>query len=427
MKSILFVLCLLSIPAGSRAQTVQALALEDCYALALENYPLIRQRELIRKTRDYTVENAARGFLPQLSVSGQATYQNQTVDFSESPLGAVVPNGISLPKISKDQYRITGQVDQLLYDGGAIRLSQEARRTEAGVQEQTLEVTLYGLRERVNGLFFGISLIDEQLLLADLRRADIRNVVERTEAALANGTAFRSSLNELRAELIRADQTTTELKAARRAYLNMLGVLINRPLNDGTVLDRPRPIALNAQINRPELTLFDRQKRLYDVQESRLKVDARPRISAFYQENYGRPTFNILSNRFDFFRIGGLRLNWSLGSLYTTRRNDRLLLDLSRRQVDLQRETFLFNTGLSLVQQSAEVQKYRDLIEQDRQIVDLRNAVKTSAAAQLQNGVITTHDYISQVNAENEARQSLALHQIQMLQAQYMYKTTSGN
>ncbi|QHV97144.1 TolC family protein [Spirosoma endbachense] len=427
MKKISMLVGLLTIPVGLLAQAGQSLTIEDCYTLAKQNYPLIKQRALIQKTSAYSVENAAKGYLPQLTLSGQATYQNQTVDFSESALGAVIPPNVALPKISKDQYKVTGQVDQLIYDGGAIKYTQEARRTDAAIQEQNLEVSLYALRERVNQLFFGIALIDEQLKQTDLRKADIQSGVDKTQGALTNGTAFRSSLNELKAELIRADQATTELKASRRAYVTMLGALINQPLNDSTVFVRPQPITLSAQVNRPELTLYENQKRIYDVQEKQLQAAYRPKVSAFFQENYGRPTFNIINNTFDFFWIGGIRLNWALSSLYTTHRNDVQLLAINRQNVDIQRETFLFNTNLSLAQQSSDVQKYQDLIAQDNQIVDLRASVKNSANAQLQNGVITSHDYINQVNAENEARQNLILHQIQLLQAQYTHKNTSGN
>lgn len=428
MKPLLIRLFILLVtPISVWAQTVQSLALDDCYTLARQNYPLIKQRSLIQKTRDFSVANAAKGYLPQLSVSGQATYQNQTVDFSETGLGAIVPPTVTLPKISKDQYKITGQIDQVIYDGGAIHYAQEARRTDADTQEQSLEVSLYALRDRVNQLFFGVALIDEQLKLANLRKADIQSGADKMQGALTNGTAFRSSLNELKAELIRADQLATELKAARRAYVTMLGALINQPLDDNTVFIKPQPVTLSSQINRPELSLYESQKRIVDIQEKQLRVAYRPKVSAFFQENYGRPTFNILNNSFDFFWIGGVRFNWALSSLYTTRKNDVQLLAISRQSIDVQRETFLFTTNLSLTQQRVEVQKYQELITQDNEIVDLRASVKNSANAQLQNGVITSHEYINKVNAENEARQNLLLHQIQWLQAQYTHNNTSGN
>ncbi|QMW06788.1 TolC family protein [Spirosoma foliorum] len=425
MRRLYVTLCLTTLVIRSVAQPVRSITLEECQTLARHNYPLIRQRVLIEQSRDYSVANAAKGYVPQLTLSGQATYQNQTVDFSESPLGALA-GGIVLPKISKDQYKVTAQVDQLLYDGGAIQTTKALRQTDALVQQQNLEVSLYALRDRVNNLFFGIALLNEQQQLTTLRKADIQSGINRTEGALANGTAYRSSLNELKAELIRADQSTTEARATRRAYVAMLAALIHQPLDESTQFIRPQAQPLSSAINRPELRLYDYQKQLYNVQEEQLRINLRPKVNAFFQGNYGRPTFNIINNQFGLFWIGGLRFNWALSSLYTTFHTDRQLLSINRSQVDLQRETFLLNTNLSLTQQQGEVQKYEELIEQDNQIVELRTSVKQSANAQLQNGVITTRDYISQVNAENEARQTLLLHQIQRLQAQYNHNTTAG-
>ncbi|MCC3155345.1 TolC family protein [Hymenobacter sp. BT770] len=427
MKKTVALIGWLALTGASWAQSGgPALTLADCQARAQHNYPLTKQRELIEKTRDYSVANAAKGYLPQLSFSGQATYQSETINFAkELPAGS--PLAAALPTISKDQYKVTGQLDQVLYDGGSIRYAQQARRAEADVQAKNLDVSLYALRERVNQLFFGVLLVDAQLKQTALRRADLQSGVQKTEAQLANGVAFRSSLNELKAELLGVDQSLTQLRATRRAYLAMLGLFINQTLDEQTPLVPPAPVGLTQSVNRPELSLYEAQRRTYDAQENLLRAAFQPRVGAFFQQNYGRPTFNFISNDFGFFWLGGVRLSWNPSSLYTTRRHDVQLLGLSRQNVDLQRETFLFNTTLALSQQRADVQRYQELLAQDEQLVALRASVKTSAQAQLQNGVITSHEYITKVNAEDAARQAQVLHQIQLLQAQYAYQTTSGN
>jgi len=396
------------------------LTLEECYDLARQNYPLIRQKELINRTREYSVDNAAKGYLPQVSFSGQATYQSQTIAFPFNFPGA------SLPVYSKDQYKAVAEVDQTLYDGGAIARRKELSATEEKIQLQSLEADLYALKERINQLFFGILLIREQLKQNELQRIDVQSGIDRVQASLANGTAFRSSLDELKAELLRVGQARTELLSAERSYRKMLAVFIHRTLEENTDLEKPAPIIASTEIRRPELAVFDYRKRSFDVQEQQLKTAYRPKISAFVQGAYGRPTLNFVSNDFGFYALGGIRLNWSLSGLYT-RKNDRRLLSLNRQNLDIQKETFLFNTNLTLTQQSEEGNKYQDLIEQDRQIVDLRSSVKNAASAQLANGVITPHDYITQVNAESQSRQSLILHEIQLLQSHYNIKTTSGN
>jgi outer membrane protein TolC len=243
------------------------------------------------------------------------------------------------------------------------------------------------------------------------------------QGAVDNGTALRSSLDELKAELLNVEQTGTQLTATKKGYMQMLSLFINQPV---TTLVKPAAVNIPTDIKRPELSLYDHQQQSFEIQEKQLKSNYLPKISAFVQGGYGRPTYNIIDNSFGVFGMGGLRLSWSLNSLYTVH-NNRQTLRLNRKDLDVQKETFLFNTRLTLTQQQINAQQYNDLISQDQEIITLRTSVKKAAVAQLENGVITSHDYISQVNAENQARQNLALHEIQLLQIQYNSKNTSGN
>lgn len=412
MKYLVWAIMSCSIPA--MAQTT--LTLENCYQLAQQNYPLIKQRELISKAGSYTVSNAAKGYLPQLTFTGQATYQSQVVE---------IPFPGS-PQLSKDQYKIQAEVSQTLYDGGNIHYQKELSKANTAIQQQQLEVNLYNVKDRISQLFFGILLIDEQLRQNQLRKEDIASGAHKTEGAVNNGTSLRSSLDELKAEILNTDQSRIQLNANRNAYLQMLALFINQPLEEQTLLVRPAQVNLSPEIHRPELLLYDYQQKTYAIQEKQLKVNYLPKVSAFVQGSYGRPTLNFVSNDFGFYGLGGIRFNWALGSLYT-HKNSKQLLQISRQDLDVQKETFLFNTRLTMTSQQAQAAQYNDLIQKDQEIIDLRTSVKKAAMAQLENGVITSHDYISQVNAENQARLALALHDIQLLQVQYNHKNTSGN
>lgn len=409
-------------PAAIAAQT-NMLTLDECYRLARENYPLIKQHDLISKSASYAIENAGKQYLPQLSINGQATYQSTTVNFSD-----VIPPlpGITFPSLSKDQYKIQAEISQQLYDGGVSKFQKENSRANEQVQQQQLEVNLYSIKERVTQLYFGILLLEAQLEQNQLRKADLQSVADKARAALNNGVAFRSNVDELKAEIGNADMAATELQANRQAYIKMLSLFVNQPLNDSIRLTYPAPQAKNFTINRPELALYDTQKRYYDTQEKQLKTGYLPRLNAFLQGAYGRPTLNIVDNSFGAWWIGGIRLSWSLGALYTLR-NNRQQFEISRQLADISKETFLFNTHLSLWQQDKDIDKFSKLISQDDEVIALRSSVRQSAQAQLDNGVITVHEYISKLNAENQAKQSRILHRIQLLLAEYNFKNTSGN
>lgn len=416
MKTKLLLLLLLA----TGALQAQSLTIETCYALAAENYPLVKQRELLTKSNEYTLQNLSKGYLPQLIIAGQATYQSEV---TQVPIS--LP-GMNIPTLSKDQYKFYGEVNQTLFDGGVIKQQKLTQQSNLEVEQQKLEVELYKIKERVNQLFFGILLVDEQIRQTELLKQDINLGLKKTEAAIANGTAFKSSADVLKAELLNADQRTTELKAGRIAYAEMLGMFINRQLDATVTLEKPKALVVSPEINRPEITLYESQNKTIDAQYKMLTARNLPKLNLFVQGGYGRPALNMLSNDFEAYYIGGVRLNWSLSGLYTLRK-DKALLDLNRKTIAVQKETFLFNTNYTLRQQSAELNKYSELLTSDSDIIALRTRVKQTASVQLENGVITSNDYLRELNAEDKARQNKIVHEIQLLMAQYARQTTTGN
>lgn len=401
-----------------------SLTLEECYLLAKNNYPEIKKLGMIAKTAEYTIDNANKGYLPKISFSGQATYQSQTISFSDA-LGTL-PVSASLPSLSKDQYKIQGEVDQLLYDGGIIHNQKELTKANNELQTQNIEVSLYTLKQRINALFFSILLTNAQLKQNEIKKANLQTQVQKAEAALQYGTTYRSNVDELKAEVVNTDMASTEYISNRNAYLKMLSIFIGKEISDSSVLQPPKPELLSSEINRPELKGFDLQKSVYTLQEEQLKSDLMPKVSAFFQGAYGRPTLNIIENKFGPWFITGVRFSWSLESLYTSS-NKKQILELNRKTTDTNKETFLINTKMDLAQQEENIKKYNLLLEQDKSVIDLRHSVTQSAQAQLANGVITTHEYIQKLNTEHLANQTMILHQIQLLQAQYNQKFISGN
>ncbi|WP_462237908.1 TolC family protein [Ferruginibacter sp.] len=239
--------------------------------------------------------------------------------------------------------------------------------------------------------------------------------------------AFKSNLNVLKAELLKADQRAIELRSSRKGFTDVLALFINQPLPADVQLEKPTVElpAINNDIQRPELKFYTTQENLLNGQYKLIDSRNKPKASAFLQSGYGRPGLNFLKNDFAFFYTTGLRFNWNFGGLYTTK-NDKQLIDINKKMIAVQKETFLLNTNTALQQQQAEVDKLKLLIEKDNEIIDLRIKVKEAAKAQLENSVITANDYLREVNAEDQARQSLITHQVQLLQAQINYQTISG-
>lgn len=401
-------------------QALQKLSLAEAYDLSQKNYPAVKQKDLVKRTAAISVENLQKGFLPQFSLSGQATYQS---DVTKIPVS--LP-GLSIESPSKDQYKLVADVSQLIYDGGMTKEQKALQQLNATVEDQKVEVELYKLRERINQLYLSILYLDEQLKQVDLVKADIQTGIKRVEAQVQNGVAFKSNLNMLKAELLKTEQRSIEVKASKKGLVDALSLFIGQELGESVQLEKPVSASVvTIEIVRPELKLYSEQQKFIGQQEKLITTKNLPKASLFAQGGYGRPGLNMLLNDFDFFYIGGIRLNWSLGGLYT-KKKEKELVSINKKMVEVQKETFLLNTNSLLKQQQAEIDKLQKLVVSDNEIISLRKSVTDAAKAQLENGVITANDFLKEVNAEDQARQTLITHQVQLLQAQINYQTILG-
>lgn len=399
------------------AKSQEMLTLDECYARSESRYPLIRQRDLLEKTGEYSIENATKGYLPRVSLGGQATYQS-----------AVTQIPVEMPGVeplSKDQYRVFGEIAQTIFHGGLVSAQKQTEEVNRDVEESKLAVGLYALKSRINELFLGILLLQEQTIQSELIKKDLNAALRKTEAAIANGTAIHSAADVLKAEALRIEQRTIEMTAAGASYREVLGIFIDQRIPENTVLEKPVFPGLRADINRPELHLFDMQKIRIEAQRAVLAGGNKPRLELFVQGGYGRPGLNMLENAFDSYFLGGVRFSWLISGYYTFRKENEIL-SLRQQSLDVQKETFVFNTGLSLRQHESEIAKFRRLMEVDDEIIALRIQVRRTAEAQQEEGVISPADFIREVNAEDQAKQNRALHEIQLLMAQARYHLTSG-
>lgn len=419
----LFILMLLVLPA--QGQTV---TLDECQQLAEENYPLIKQYDLIRQTTDYTVSNIGKGWLPQISAMAQATYQSDVMTLPDVLQRMLGQQGLQAKGISKDQYRVGVDINQTVYDGGLISGQKDVARLEGEVQSAQTATDLYAVRKRINDLYFGILLLDEKIQLNKDLQTLLQSNLNKLNSMLAHGVAMKSDVNTVKAEKLKAEQQATELASSRKSMTDMLSVFIGREVAN---LGMPQDVVVNTHENkRPELHLFDSQIKLADAQEKLLNARLLPRLSVFAQGYYGYPGYNQFEAMFNrtwkLNGIVGVRLSWNIGALYT-RKNDRAKLSTRRGLVESARETFLFNNRLLEIQQSDGIAKYRQLIVDDKEIVSLRSDVRRAAESKLEHGIIDTNNLLQEITRENQSRIDLSTHTILMLKENYDLKYTTNN
>jgi len=425
MKKTIIIIFLFYVLAADTVSSQTILTLEECKQLAVDNYPLIKSYGLIEASEKYNIENIAKNYLPQFGFNGQATYQSEVTKLPFDASSFPIP--IDIPSMSKDQYKLTLDASQLIWDGGATGSQKEITRANSEVNKQRIEVTLYTVKERVNQLYFGILLVDEQLKIIDLTRQNLMSNKDIIMSMFKNGMAMQSDVDQIDVELLDLEQRSIEQKSLRAASLHMLALFIHRKLDNNVVLEKPQDIYItDNSITRPELNLYSSQISALNSQESAINAKNMPRINLFAQGGYGRPGLNMLEDKFKLFAIGGIKLSWNFGSLYT-KKNEKRLIKNSVDDIEVQRETFLFNTNLELTKEQAEINKMKKLMEKDNDIIHLRGRVKIASESKYKNGIYQVNELIRDINAEAMAYQSKALHEIQYLMNIYNYKHIQGN
>ncbi len=393
----------------------QTLTLEECYDLAKQNYPLIKRHDLIAKTKEYNLQNAAKGWLPQMQIVGQATYQNDVIQF---PIQ--LPN-MTIEPLSKDQYKIYADVQQNIYDGGMIANQKKMATINSEIELQKTEVETDQLEMRINQIYFGILQTDEQLQQTELTKSDLSSGLKKAEAQLENGVIFRSNVDVLKAQIVNLEQKQLELQSTKKSFLQMLSLFINKKIDENTTLEKPEKILIQDENKRTELKLFELQKLGLEQQKANINSKNLPKLGAFFQGGYGKPGFNMLKNEFDVFYIGGLRLNIPISGFYT-KKNDLALVETQQQEIDVQKENFLFNQQFQTIQNNSDLDIIQQLINKDNELIELRESIKKASLAQLENGVITTNDYLREVNELDRAKNQKIIHEIQYLLTQYNLK-----
>ncbi len=399
------------------------ITIEQCYQLAKENYPSIKQYDLIRQSEHYTLTNASKGYLPQISLTGKATYQSEV---TKMPIPPSLLQGVSIDPLSKDQYQLLVDVSQSIWDGGSIRSQQEVTRLSSDVQFKQTDVELYALKDRVNQLFFSILLFDEQLTLNETMSNDLRIQAEKIEKYIEGGIATSADLDLIRVNLLTLKQQSIELRKNREAFFQMLSTVVGKAIDSSLVMPNVSNMEFSSEVNRPELELFNAQIRLAEGKRSVIQSKNMPRFNFFVQGGYGRPGLNMLKNEFQPFYVGGIRLAWNLGNLYT-RKGELKLLENQESQIEVQRHLFMYNTTQQQLKVKNEIDKYMALMADDDEVIRLRGNIRKSSETKTELGTLSVADMMRDLNAEQQARQNKALHKAYMLMSIYSLKYITNN
>ena len=415
------------------AQTASATryTLDSCYVYARDNYPMIRQYDIIQKLGELSARDALSTYIPQITLGGEAAYYSDVVAFPDK-IEELFSQfaGMDFEGLKNDQYKVLLDINQNIWDGGYSGAKKQAAIAEAQVSAMETATELYKLKSKVTEVYFGILTTDAMIEQNDIAAGILKDNEKILEACLENGVAMESDLNAIRAEILSNEQNRIRLVGARDTYIHLLSLITGRPMDSRTEFLIPEATVYRQEygeneVKRYELALFDAREAALDARRKMIDAAVIPSFSLFAQGYYGYPGMNMFDDMLDykwgFNGVVGIRFRWNVSGLFT-RKNRLGQLEQSRRSIELQRETFLFNNRLEQTGKSAEIEQMLAIMEQDERIIVLRSSVREASEAKLANGTITANDLVRDIAAEFRARLDKSLHELEYLQKIYEMK-----
>jgi outer membrane protein TolC len=399
----------------------QSADIQLCYQKATENYPLIKQKGMINEAGNLKIRSLNSNYLPQLTINAQLSYQSDV-----TKLAINIPF-VNIPENSKDMYKASLDINQLIWDGGSISGQRKVENISTQNEQQNLETEIYKLKERVNLLFFNILILKKNKELLEISKADIGLKLQKIESGVKNGVLNESNADNLKAEILKIDQKIIEIQTSEKATIEMLKEFCGMEIAENALFSVPE-IAVNTTVfenNRPELKSFELNKNKLSATQNVLSTKLMPKIYGFGQLGYGRPGLNMLSNDFQSFYIVGAKLSWNIWNWNQTK-NDKKILEIQKDIINNTKEIYQKNMKMAFQRDVAEIDKFTELILKDLEIINLKTRIAKNSSSQFDNGYINSNDYLNDVNAETMAKINYEIHKIQLHKAKFDYMVNLG-
>lgn len=404
-----------------------AITLEECYNLSRSNYPMVAQYELIEKAKEYSLSNAEKAYLPQISFLGQASYQNAVSSFPQQMESTYEKMGINFKGLSKDQYKLMLQATQTIWDGGTTKAQKASIKEKNKIEQLSIDKEINAIKNRVNQLYFGILIMEANKKINEETDSLIAQNEKILESGIKNGVNLKTDKDNIEVERLTLKLKQEQIKSTITAYRQILSLIIGKEIGETEILEKPETIGEYEENARTEMKLFDAEKEQVETERYKLKASLMPRLEIYAQGWYGKPGLNMfddmMNNEFSWNGIVGLRLQWNLSGFYT-RKNNMEQISLSEQKIETERKLFDWNLNQQKKQFKTQIETMEEMQQTDSSIVQFRHNIRLSAESKYRNGVITINDLLRDLTNEKEAKQTQRLHELEKLEDLYELKAT---
>lgn len=403
------------------------ITVEQCVEYAQANYPLIKKYELLEQTSDISLSEINTAWFPRVAVTGQTTWQSAVPTFPKAYTGMMQQLGTELKGLPRWQYRAGVEVSQTVWDGGTTARRRELEKASTAVQQSSLDVDMYAVRERVESIYFGLLLVRNQIEQLENTHKRLQQVATQMKVYVQNGTALTSDADLVEAQILTLEQQIDQAQSSADGYIQILKIFIDRPIAMVDLVAGRAHVPADLSPLRPELKLMDARRDLARVQQRLSDTALMPKFGLFGQGFYGNPGLDNFKSMLDreatFNFIGGVKATWNIDAFYT-RNSSRRRTTLAEEMIETDRATLLRNLAMQSDSQLSSINGLKKIIEKDTKIVELRSNVRNAAEAKFENGVVDSTYLLEKITDELASRINAKYHEIQLIQEIYRLKYT---
>lgn len=402
------------------------ITLKECYDKAMSANALAGEKDAYSSISVLKDENLSKGWLPTLDANASANYISDVVDFSKV-MSSIPGVGSLLTPMPHDQYKVTLDINQVIYDGGAIRSGRALEKAELLINEKQTETDLYKLRAQINTYYFNSMLLNRQKELLKNYLNLIQKRITSMQSAVENGVILKSDVDVLTSEKIKLEQQITENELRKVSLLKILSDLTGSQIDTATEFVLPeQPMELTGELKRPELQLYDLHKEQLNAGLQLAQSKRMPKAFGFATLGYGNPPGqDFFTDNFDTYYIVGGGIKWNIFD-WNRVKNEKKVIALQQGILENRKKDLEDNLTRQLESKSAEISSLKTLIETDSELIALRKRITASAESQYDNGTITATDYLNEMNAEHQAEINYEIHKINLAMTRIEYMNISG-
>jgi outer membrane protein TolC len=426
MKKKVLIQLILIIPWTLTAHAQEILTLKECYNQAMTANSLAGEKEDYSNIWKLKDANLSKSWLPTLDANASFIYNSDVVDM-RSAFAANPALSSAIKPLPHEQYKITLDINQVFYDGGAIKGAKAIEKADLSVNEQQTEVDLYKIRGQVNNCYFSLLLLARQkeLLNGYLELIDKR--LKSMQSALNNGVIIKSDIDVLTSEKILIGQQLGENEIKKTSLISILSDLTGSTVDPQTQFIMPEAgNELSYEISRPELKVFDLRKEQLNAGLNVIRSKRMPKAFGFATLGYGNPPgSNFFKDEFAPYYILGADVKWNIFD-WNKAKNEKQQIKIQQDITENRKTDLTDNLKRMLQSKNAEITSLQSLIEKDSELIAIRKRITAAADSQYENGTITATDYLNELNSERQAVINFEIHKINLAMARIEFLNISG-